>query len=440
MNQTALKVIKNQKDTKNELELSVEAPQDVASKAYFLAYKGISEELDIPGFRKGKAPVEIVEKTVGKGQISRKAFERIFYDVLLQAVEQEGLDVLEVKEVSSFELLPEKPLTFKVNVELKPEVKLGKYKKLKIKAKKIVYDKEIFIKKTLDRIVNNMFSFKPVIGRAVRQGDYVVIDFDGKFEDGTEIPGGKAENFHALLEKDKFLPEFVDKLVGAKINDERTIEITFPNTETPYAGKKGYFKVKINKIEEKELPEINDDLAKKVGLANLEELKQKIESEMIKLQDQNSKNELENKLVEKIIESSEFEVPEKMIEKEIDFLLQDIKEECIKKGHSWDSFKSDEKNKDLIAKAKETALKRISIDLVLNAVVKKEAIKVPQDDVNEETNKRVSQLGEKYKHLLNDARFKKAVELNLIRNKAIDFLLENNQADWEVEITKIIPD
>ena len=129
-----------------------------------------------------------------------------------------------------------------------------------------------------------------------------------------------------------------------------------------------------------------------------------------------------------------------MIEKEIDFLLQDIKEECIKKGHSWDSFKSDEKNKDLIAKAKETALKRISIDLVLNAVVKKEAIKVPQDDVNEETNKRVSQLGEKYKHLLNDARFKKAVELNLIRNKAIDFLLENNQADWEVEITKIIPD
>ena len=441
MNQLNLKVTKNPKEKNNELELLVEAPKEISEKAYAIALRNAATSVDIPGFRKGKAPKEVVEKSVSVGYISQKAFESIFYEILIDTAKQEKLDIVDVLEISSYELLPGKPLTFKVLVELKPEVKIGKYKNLKIKIKKIVYDKEIFVKKTLEKIANNLITFREITGRNVKEGDQVILNFDGKFEDGTNVPGGKAENFKAALEKDKFLPDFVDKLVGSQIGETKEIKITFPeNYAQGFSGKKATFQVTVISIEEKVIPEINDDLAKKVGLESLVVLNKKIEAQMLELQDKLSQTELENKIVEQIIQNSKFDISERMIEKEVEFLLKDVMMQCQKEGIDWVDFKADEKNKDIFDKAKEAALKRISIDLILSNVVKNENILAAEEEISNEVKNRITQLGEKYKNLEDDKRFRNTVELVILRNKAVDFLLKNNSPIWEEEVTKIIPD
>ena len=441
MKQLQLKISKFPKESKREIELSVEAPADVSDKAYSMALRDISNDIDFPGFRKGKVPKEIVEKKFGVGFIGQKAFENIFGDVLLNAVEQEKLDIIEVLEVSSYQLVPGMPLTFKVLLELKPEVKLGKYKNFKVNAKKTIYDKETFVKKTLDKLTANFITFKKISDRNLKQGDLVNLDFEGKFEDGSDIPGGKAENFQVVLEKDKFLPEFVDKLQGAKVGEEKELSITFPdNYAKDFSGRKAEFKVKVNSIEEKVLPEINDELAKKVGFENLDKLKAQIELQMLLIQESNDQKELENKLVDEVIKNSKYEISPRMIEKEVDYLLADLKKNCEKDAIKWDEFKNDQKNKDLFEKAKEAALKRISIDLVLTSIIKDENITVSQGEINAEVKNRIMQLGEKYNHLQNDRKFVSMVEFVLLRNKAVDLLAKNNEVIWKEEVTKDIPD
>lgn len=442
MEELNLKVTKVPKAKSNELELLVEAPQEISFKAYSLALREASNNVDISGFRKGKAPKDMVEKSVGKEYISQKAFERIFYEILINVANQEKLDIVDVLQISSYELVPEKPLKFNVLVELKPEVVLGKYKGLKVKAKKIIYDKKIFTEKTLEKIANNLIEFRAIGGntRGAKEGDQVTLDFEGKLEDGKEVPGGKAENFQAILEKDKFLPEFVNKLQGVNVGETKEIEITFPKSnDESVSGKKALFKVKINSIEEKIIPEINDELAKKVGMKDLVDLKEKIELQMKEIQEKNSQTEFENKLVEEVIKSSKFEISERMADKEIDYLLNDIRTQYQKNSLNWSDFKKDETNKELMSKAKEAAQKRISIDLVLSALIKKESITATSDEIDNEIKKQTSQLGDEYKNVDKNDRFRNAIELNILRNKAVDFLLSNNEPTWEEEVTKDIP-
>lgn len=440
MSKMNLKVIKTPKETKHKVELSIEAPQDVSEKSYALALKRISQNIDIPGFRKGKAPKEVIEKQVGVGNISQRAFESVFYEILQNVSIQEELDIMEVNQIMSYELSPGKPLTFKVIVELKPEVKLGKYIDLKVKVKKIIYDQEKFIEKTIEKITNNFITFKKLIEGKVKEGDLITVDFEGKFEDGTEVPGGKAENFQAILDKEKFLPEFVDKLIGINVGDTAEISVTFPeNYATGFSGKKASFKVKINSIEQKVVPQVNQEFAKKLGMKDMDEVKEKILAQMIELQDIASQREFENKVVEQVVKNSEYEITPPMIEREVNFLLKDIRAQCERDNIGWDTFISDEKNKELMNKAREAAKNRISIDLVLSAIVRKENITATDDELMKEVKNRVSQLGEKYSNLEKDVSFRNTVELVILRNKAIDLLLSKNQPIWEEEVITSIP-
>jgi len=437
-----LKVVKTPKDSVNEVELYVEALSEVSDKAYAVAYRNIANNIDIPGFRKGKAPKEVIEKNVGVGYISQKAFEGVFHEILIRAAIQEKLEIVDVVQISSYELMPGKPLSFKATVELKPEVKLGKYKELKVKSDKFEYDKDLFVSKTLDKIVGNLISYKAVSGRdTVKEGDLVELDFIGKFEDGSEVPGGKAENFQVVLEKDKFLPDFVDKIAGIKIGSVKDISVTFPdNDNNEFSGKKATFNVKVHSIQEKVVPELDDELAKKLGLENLEALKSKITAQMTELQEQNNQRSFENNLVDEIIKKSQCDISERMIERESEFLLQDIKKQCESSGMSWDDFKKDEKNKEIFEKAKESAIKRIQIDLVLSSIIKEENIVATKDEIEKEASNRIAQLGEKYKNLITDPKFLNTVELIILRNKAVDFLIKNNTPLWNEEVKKITPD
>lgn len=441
MNKIDFKVTSNKTDKKNELELAVEAPPTLADKAYTIALRDISSNIDIPGFRKGKAPKDVIEQKVGKGYISQKAFESVFYDILIDVAIQEKIDVVDVVQVTSFELLPVSPLKFTVTVEVKPEVKLGKYKDLKVKVKKMVYEKETFLNKTLNKIAANLLTMQKVEDRPVKEGDLVTLDFESQFEDGSPVPGGTANNFQVLLEKDKFLPEFVAGLQGVKVGERKEIEVTFPDKSgDAFASKKALFKVLVMGIEEKVIPAIDDELAKKVGIEDLAALKKKIEEQMNEMQDQASQRELENKLVDEIVGAAKFEISERMLEKESNFLLQDLRANCQSNGLDWETFKKDEANKEIFDKAREAAKKRISIDLILSAVIREEKISASPEELEVELKTKVAQLGDRGKSVENDPRFKSNVELIFLRNKAVDFLLKNNTPEWEEEITTVIPD
>jgi trigger factor len=174
----------------NEIEISVEASIELANKAYNVSFREVAKTIDIAGFRKGKAPKNAIENVVGKAYISRKAFDYIFPELLIDVSKEGNLDIVDVVEILSFEIIPDKPLKFSAVVEVKPEVNLGKYTNRKINAKKLIYDKEEFTNKTLERVVNSLITFKET-DKSVKEGDCVTLDFEGKFEDGSEVPGGK---------------------------------------------------------------------------------------------------------------------------------------------------------------------------------------------------------------------------------------------------------
>lgn len=438
MNDKNLKVVISQREIKSQVSLFVEAPQSVSNKAYFTSLNELTQVLELPGFRKGKVPKEVVEKHYGVGYVSQKAFEKAFYELLNQASIQEKLDVIDVLEITSYELNPQKPLTFNVVVQLKPEIKLGKYKNLKVNAKKILYNKGEFIEMTLKKLVDNFVTFKKTNDGVVSEGDLVSIDFIGTFEDGSEVPGGKAENYQALLDKDKFLPDFVEKLKGTKIKETKEIILKFPeNSKEGFAGKTATFKVTINEIEKKIVPEVNEEFATKLGMENLQKLNERITEQMLEIQNNSSQREFENKIVDRIISDSKFEITDNLIEKEIDFILQDIRHECEKSKISWNVFKKDEKNKELMEKAKESAKRRIGIDLVLNSIAQKENISVTKEELESDVSAKVAKMGEKYKYLEKDNYFIKSVEAVLLRNKTLDFLIKHNEPVWEEEVTKL---
>ena len=440
MQQLELKVKQSKKDNSSEVELSVEAPAELAEKLYAKALRDISTKVDLPGFRKGKVPKDIIEKQFGANYISQKAFEEEFSALLFQVSEQEKLSIVEVIEILSYQILPGKPLSLKVVVELKPEVKLGKYKGLKVKAKKTLFDKDAFIKKTIERLSANFITFQEVTSRALKEGDLVNLTFEGTFDDGSPVPGGKAENFDVMFEKDKFLPDFIDKLKGSKQGITKDITVTFPdNYAQDLSGKKANFKVQINKIQEKVLPKIDDAFAKNFGLENLSQLNEKILEQMDVIQQSNHQKEMENTIVETVDKSSKYEISERMAEKEVDILLKDLKASHEQQGLKWDDFKADPKNKELLSKAREAAKKRIAIDLILAAIIHKESISVPPDELKKEVENRASQMQDN-KNMKDDQRFAGLVEYVMLRNKAVDFLVKNNEVEWEEEVTKDIPE
>ena len=258
----AFKVKKTSKEKNNELVLSVEGSKEISSKAYAMALRDASNFIDMPGFRKGKAPKELVEKKLGKPYISQKAFEAILYNVLSQVASQENIDIIDVVEILSFELLPETPLTFIALVELKPEINLGKYKGLKVNAYKYKFDKDLFIKKSLDKIANNLATFTKVLNRGAKRGDLVSIDFEGAYDDGSEVPGGSVKNYQVVLTNTNLLPEFVEKTEGINIGEVKEIIVSIPQSPSQEPSvKNAKFKVKLNEIQEKIIPPIDDNLA-----------------------------------------------------------------------------------------------------------------------------------------------------------------------------------
>ncbi len=421
------KVEKTEKANEVKLELTVEASkfEEAINKVYFKSAKYIS----IPGFRKGKAPMKIVEKYYGEEIFFEDAFNEIAPEVLEEAIKENKLEVVSRPDIDVLQIEKGKDLIFTAIFQTKPEAKLGKYKGIEIK--KIEYNvTDEDIDHELMHMQEHNSRLISIDDRAVEKGDIVTIDFEG-FVEGKPFEGGKAENHELEIGSNTFIPGFEDQIIGMKIDEEKDINVKFPEEyfSKELAGKDATFKIKLHEIKKKELPKLDDEFAKDVSeFDTLEELKKSIKDKLEKQNEQKEKFEKEEAVINEVCKNVEVEIPSGMIETETENMVKDFETRLSYQGLKLDQYLNimgktlDEIKKEYEPQATEAVKSR----LMLEAVIKAEKIEVADDEIEAKMKEMAKNYGKE-----NDEEFMKNENVaNYIKEgikseKALDFLVKN---------------
>ena len=415
----------------NMAKLTIEVPAEELEKAIETAYQRSKNKISIPGFRKGKAPRKMIEQMYGK---------EIFYEdaaniVMPEAYERE-LETCEEEIVSSpkvdvVQLEAGKPFIFTAEVALKPEVTLGKYKGVKIeKIDTAVTDDEVTAE--IDREREKNARNVDVTDRAVKKGDIATIDFEG-FIDGTAFEGGKGKDYPLTIGSGAFIPGFEDELIGAQVGKETDVNVTFPDDyQAPeLAGKAAVFKCTVKKLQEKLLPELDDEFVEDVSEESdtVEEYRAEIKKRLTDRKEADAKSAKEDAVIEAVIADAKMDIPDAMVDTQQRQMVQDYAERLQAQGLSMEQYMqfTGMTAQMLLEQVKPQALKRIQSRLVLEAVAAAEKMEASEEDFEEE----VKTMGESYrmepdkvKELLGE-NGKKQVQQDICVRKAVEFLVEN---------------
>ncbi len=428
--------VKVEKVETNVVELEFEISKEAFEAAMQRSYIKNVKSINIPGFRKGKAPRKIVEKMYGKEIFYDDAINFAFPDAYEEALKEAKVEPVSRPDVDIKQLPDEESnLILTAKVTVKPDVKISKFEK--IDAKKPEYPvSDEDIDNELKNRQNQNARMISVEDRAAQKDDTVVIDFEG-FTDGVAFEGGKGENFNLTLGSGQFIPGFEDQLIGANIGDDVEVNVTFPEEyhAPDLAGKPALFKVKIHSITAKELPELDDEFAKDVSeFDTLDELKNDIRAKLEENNERRAKQEFENNVIDFIISKMKANIPEIMYENRIDELVRDFEMRLSYQGMSLEQYLG-YAGIDMQAfrgQFKEQAEKQVKGMLVLEAMAKKEKIKALKDDVAAEYKKLAEQYKmdvEKVKSFISEEDLKK----DIITNKTIDALLAMASGEEKAE-------
>ncbi len=414
----------------NMAKLTIEVPAEELEGAIEKAYQKNKGKISIPGFRKGKVPRKMIEQMYGK---------EVFYEdaanFLIPSAYDKALDECEEQIVSSpkidvTQIEAGKPFIFTAEVALKPEVKLGKYKGVKIdKIETEVTDEEV--NAALDKERENNARTISVEDRAVKDGDMTVIDFEG-FVDGVAFEGGKGENYPLTIGSGAFIPGFEEQLVGAEIGKETEVSVTFPQEyhAEDLKGKAAVFKCTVKEIKEKELPELDDEFASEVSeFETLAEYKEDLKKKLSERKETEAKNRKEEAVIDAIITDSEMEIPEAMLTTQIRQMADEFAGRLQMQGLSLEQyFQFTGLNEQLMfEQIKPQADKRIRSSLVLEAVAEAEKFEVTDEDLEKEYARmaEIYQMEvEKVKERL-DAYHVEQIKKDIAIRKAVDFVVEN---------------
>ncbi len=372
--------------TPTKVELTVVLGSKELSGAEQVALVHLSQELKIPGFRPGKAPLSVVKKKVSPEELQSHLMGDAVNRAVPEALELEKLQALDRPEVSVKKFVPGTTLEFTLEVEVLPEVTLGDYKKLKVTRPKITVTK-----KDIDEVVERMrqgFADKKEVKRAAKNGDELTIDFKGFDKKGEAFAGGEGKDYPLTLGSNTFIPGFEEGLVGKKAGDKTNVNVTFPKEyhAAHLAGEKVKFEVHVNAVKEVALPELNDEFAAKCGpFTSIVELRKDIEKEIKAQREHESTEKLKDQLVEQLVKVSEPLVPEVLIKDQMKNIELDFVQNLAARGMSLDQYleeknwtKEEWEKKDL----HEAAVRRVQSALVLSELSKKEKIQVTQDELN----------------------------------------------------------
>ncbi|MFA6027335.1 MAG: trigger factor [Patescibacteria group bacterium] len=374
---------------KAQLEITVELSTDELKPFLEKAAKKISSEVNIPGFRKGHVPYDILKKNVGEASIYEEAFYEAVNKTLPKIVMDEKIDFVAQPKVDLEKIAPGNPMVYKAVLALMPTITLGSYKELKAKRKKVEAD-EKKVKDTFSEL-QRMRAKEVVVERAAKQKDKVEMDFNVKLA-GVGIEGGQATNYSLIIGEKKFIPGFEEKLVGMKKGEAKDFKLTFPKEyfDKKIAGKECDFHVKVQAVYEVSLPELNDEFAKGYNFKTWAELEKQIRDNIKKELEQKETDRLQLAILEEVVGKSQFsEFPDVLVDSEKDKMWHELEHNVEDSGGKIEDYlKHIKKTKEAIIKEwQEPALKRIKTALIAREVSKAEKIEVSDKEVEEEIKK-----------------------------------------------------
>ena len=421
-----VKVEKTENNNEVKLEITVEAEKfDGAIKTVF---NKNAKYFNIPGFRKGKAPYQIVEKTYGAQIFYEDAFNEVAGLAYEEALKENKIEAVSKPEIDLVQIEKGKDLIFTAVVSTKPEVTLGKYKGIEIK--KVEYNvSDEDVEHELEHMAEKNARLVSVEDRPVESGDITVIDFEG-FVDGKAFDGGKAENHELTIGSNTFIPGFEDQIIGMKLEEEKEINVKFPEEyfSANLAGKDAMFKVKLHEIKKKEIPEINDELAKDISeFDTIDELKKSIREKQEEQNKQRAKYETEDEVIKAVCDKAKVDIPNGMIELEIDRMAQDIETRLSYQGMKLEQYLSmmHKTMEDFRKENREQAENAVKSRLVLEAVEKDAKIEVTEEEISAKIKEMAENYGRKEEEVKDNPELVKYVGDSLKTEKTIDFLVEN---------------
>ena len=421
------KVEKTENANEVKLELTVEANKfdEAIKKVYFKSAK----YFNIPGFRKGKAPMQIVEKYYGKEIFYEDAFNEVAQEALEEAIKENNLEVVSRPDIEVTQIEKGKDLIFTAVMQTKPEAELGKYKGIEIK--KIEYNvTDEDIEHELKHMQEHNSRIITIEDRPVEKGDTATIDFEG-FVDGVAFEGGKAEGHELEIGSNTFIPGFEDQIIGMKIDEEKDINVKFPEEyfSKDLAGKDAMFKVKVHEIKKKELPELDDEFAKDVSeFDTIKELKEDIKQKQQKQNDDKAKYETQDAVIKAVCEKMKVDIPSGMIEMEVDNMVKDIEQRLSYQGLKLEQYLKmmNKKEEDMRKEYEPQAIEGIKSRLALEAVIKAEKIEATDEEIDEKLKEMAKNYGkENDEEFLKNENVRNYIKQGLTSEKAIDFLVKN---------------
>jgi trigger factor len=412
----------------SRIKMTIEVSAEDFEKALASAYSKEKGKITIPGFRKGKAPRNVIEKMYGKEVFYNTALDDLVPDEYEKAYEEVDEEIMSSPSFEVVSAEAGKGVVFTATVAVRPEVTLGEYKGVEIAAVDTTVTDEDVEKKIRSELDKDARYEK--VERPVKDGDRIKLDFEG-FVDGKAFDGGKGENYTLTIGSGQFIPGFEDQLIGAEIGAEKEVNVSFPEDyhEESLAGKASVFKCKVNEIEEKQVPELNDDYAADKGFETVKDYKASVRSdlEVDKLNDARGKKQ--DEAIAKVVENAKMEVPEEIFETEQKMIIRDYQQRLSMQGLNWNDYvKYTGLTLDrMMEQVRPQAEDRIKSRLVLQAVAEAEGMTVTDEDRQKEyeTMAEAYQLEvDKVKEML-EAQGSKELEKDIIIKKAMEFITDN---------------
>ena len=416
----------------NMAKLTIEVPAEELEKALETAYQKNKNKISVPGFRKGKVPRNMIEKMYGPAIFYEDAANELIPDAYEKALDECEEEIVSAPKIDVTQIEKGKDFIFTAEVAVKPEVTLGKYKGIKVDEADLAVTEEE-INAQIEKERENSARTISVEDRPVKDGDITTLDFEG-FVDGVAFEGGKGTDYPLTIGSGSFIPGFEEQLIGAELNKEVEVNVTFPEDyhAKDLAGKPATFKCKIKDIKEKELPELDDEFASEVSAFDtMAEYKEDVKKSLEMKKADAAKIAKEEAVIDAVIEDAKMDIPDAMVETEQRQIIEEFSQRMRMQGLTMEQYMqfTGMTPQALMDQTKPQALKRIQSRLVLEAVAKAEDLKASEEDYAAE----IKDMSEKYqmeedkiKEMLGE-KGKKQVEEDLAIRKAVDFLVDNSK-------------
>jgi trigger factor len=406
--------------------LQIEIPGEVVSKEIDSAYRKLSKKAKVKGFRPGKVPRTILQRYYGD-YVQNEVMSSLISDTYLKAISEKDIKPVSQPTIDNGTLEEGKAFEYSATVEVKPDVDVKDYLGLQLQGRKVRVAKG-----DVDKRLRELQDLHAQLAteekrRKIREGDFVVIDYEGS-SDGRPFEGSGGKDLMLHIGSGGFVPEFDEKLIGAGRDDEREVEVTFPEDHPTMAGKQAVFRVKVKEIKKKVLPKLDDEFAKDIGgHEDLKELRSRIREDLKREGEESAKRDLERQLVEKLIEHNFFDVPRSMVEGQIDYFVADTKIRLASQGVDLKDVRIDEGK--LRKDFEEAALKRVKQGLILEKISALEGISAEDEEMTErlrEISLRTNQNLEKVRGYYQKGDRMADLRARIVEEKTLDFLLRRS--------------